>query len=124
MKIYAVTKGDYSDYHIVALTLDKKKAKEMAKLHTYKFKYKDDPKEYVDEAWVEEYEDGEELVLPTWRVWFSEGNVEQAEMSDFEWEDEAINESYVRVNAKDKESAIKIASEKRAMWLAEKEGIV
>lgn len=124
MKIYAVTKGAYSEYHIVALTLDKKKAEEMAKLHTYKYKNKTNKKEYVDEAWVDEYEDGEELVLPTWDVWFHDGNVNRAEMNDFEYKNEHISESHVRVNAKDKESAIKIACDKRAMWLAEKEGIV
>ena len=48
MKIYAITKGDYSDYHIIALTADKERAETLKKIY--------------DDEWnvarIEEYEDG------------------------------------------------------------------
>lgn len=50
MKLYAVTKGDYSNYHIITLTEDKKVAKEIAKMFSGREEY--------DKAKVEEYEDG------------------------------------------------------------------
>lgn len=55
MKIYAVTKGEYSDYHIIALTADKEAAQKIAKMFSY------GECDY-DQAQVEEYEDGEYLV--------------------------------------------------------------
>lgn len=49
MKLYAITKGDYSDYHICALTSSKSKAKKLKLLYSG---------QYYD-ARIEEYEDGE-----------------------------------------------------------------
>lgn len=49
MKIYAVTKGEYSDYHICALTTSAEKAEHLQKLFNEKY----------DEAKIETYEDGE-----------------------------------------------------------------
>ena len=37
MKFYVVTKGDYSNYHIVAITTDKKKAERLKELHKSKY---------------------------------------------------------------------------------------
>ena len=34
MKAYIITKGEYSDYHICAVTLDKDKAEQLKKLFT------------------------------------------------------------------------------------------
>lgn len=48
MKLYAVTKGDYSDYHIITLTASKDAAKKIAKRFSGTY-----------DAKVEEYEDGE-----------------------------------------------------------------
>ena len=44
MKLYAITDGEYSDYGIITLTADEKKAERLAKMLN---------------ANVEEYEDGE-----------------------------------------------------------------
>ena len=49
MKIYAITKGIYSDYHICALTVNKEKAEYLKKIYTDKW----------NEADIEIYEDGE-----------------------------------------------------------------
>lgn len=51
MKLYAVTKGEYSDYHIITLTADKEVAQKIAKRFTT------GECDY-DKAEVEEYEDG------------------------------------------------------------------
>ena len=50
MKVYAVTSGDYSDYHIVAITDDKEKAEALADLINKQDKYG------YDDACVEEYD--------------------------------------------------------------------
>lgn len=49
MKIYAITKGNYSDYHICRLTTDYEKAK----------RYKEAYSDKWGEAWIETYEDNE-----------------------------------------------------------------
>lgn len=49
MKIYAITKGDYSDYHICRLTTDYEKAK----------RYKEAYSDKWNEACIETYEDNE-----------------------------------------------------------------
>lgn len=57
MKIYAITQGDYSDYHICALTVNKNKAERLKEIYSDEY----------DEAEIEEYEDseaGEELRVP------------------------------------------------------------
>ena len=50
MKVYAVTSGDYSDYHIVAITDDKEKAEALAELINKQDEY------YDGSACVEEYD--------------------------------------------------------------------
>lgn len=39
MKAYVITEGDYSDYHIVGVTMDKNVAKTYCDLHTDKHKF-------------------------------------------------------------------------------------
>lgn len=50
MKIYVITAGEYSDYHIVAVTTDKEKADNFVKVHN------DSKRFYYDDAYVEEYD--------------------------------------------------------------------
>ena len=50
MKIYVITAGEYSDYHIVAVTKDKEKADNFVKVHN------DSKRFYYDDAYVEEYD--------------------------------------------------------------------
>ena len=54
--IYVVTKGDYPDYHIVAVTLDKGVAEKIAT----KFD------SHYDECRIEEYGDAEIMLKPAW----------------------------------------------------------
>lgn len=58
MKLYAVTKGEYSDYHIDALTTNRARAEFVAKKCSDKW----------NDAEVEEYEDREVVERPLWRV--------------------------------------------------------
>lgn len=123
MKIYVVTQGCYSDYHIITATTDEKLANEIAK------KFSDG----WDKARVEEYEDTEPYLKPIFFVRFDrQGKViaiyNKSKESIFY---KAINECdfdvyrniYVTVQADNEEHAIKIASEKRAEFLARKAGI-
>lgn len=125
MKIYVVTKGQYSDYHIVAATLDKEKAERMAKRFSDKW----------DECEVEEYEDGDIDFRPYWDVRFKKatsdivrcdalGSLDECYIHDLYTFDTDINRNLrVVVAADTSEEAIKIASEKRAEYLAKKEGV-
>jgi hypothetical protein len=125
-KIYVVTKGDYSDYHIVAATLDKNVAAAIAE----KFDG------WHDECRIEEYCDAEIMLKPAWIIYFDRsGNVESTTECDSSYQYSQIGEVhennsiygfyhiYVTVSADDLESAIKIAAEKRAKYLAEKLGL-
>ena len=58
MKIYVITKGEYSSYHIVGATTDEKLARKLQKIHNNKF----------CEARVETYEDSYEEMLPIYEV--------------------------------------------------------
>lgn len=129
MKIYVLTKGCYSDYHIVAVTTDLENAKKLAKRFTNNW----------EEVAIEEYEDLEYNDLPIWYVGFkSNGDVircTQQELNDdlsyrnlntfMEWVPEAdfLLCGRVYVAAETEEAAIKIAAEKRAEYLAKKEGV-
>lgn len=60
MKLYAVTKGDYSNYHIITLTQNRNTAKALAKRFS----------DAYDEAAVETWEDGQFLMGGSiYRVW-------------------------------------------------------
>ena len=63
-KLYAITRGDYSDYHICAITSDPERAKQLKLYYT----------NWHDEAEIEEYIDGDpnsgdcSNLRPIWRV--------------------------------------------------------
>lgn len=123
-KIYVVTKGTYSGYHIITATTDKKLANEIAKRFDGQFS--------ESRTRVETYENAEIYLKPIWIVYFdSFGNVDdiiRAEGADC-YQDvgnyDIIHSGlgYVYVQADNEEHAIKIASEKRAEFLARKTGI-
>lgn len=50
MKVYVITQGCYSDYHICAVTLDKDKAERLQKMYSAKDSY------YSDNTEIEEYD--------------------------------------------------------------------
>lgn len=120
-KIYVVTKGEYSDYHIITATTNKTLANQIRDKFNSRY----------DEAYVEVFEDAELLLKPCFFLRFDEkGNViESANRSDSEYYYDgscgidANGNFYISVATDDLESAIKIGAEKRAMCLAKKHGI-
>lgn len=125
MRIYIVTKGNYSDYHIIAATMDYNLAESIKK----KFD------SYYNGARIEVFEDAELMMKPIWSLKFDrEGNVQQCVCNDeyateYNYIDHGkcfkagfgVLEMYVA--ADDEESAIKIGREKRAQYLAQENGL-
>ena len=126
MKLYAVTKGDYSDYHIITLTADKKAAKEIAKMFS--------DGEY-DEAKVEEYEDGKIIVgKKLYFVRVVDGNVDDVaeDLSDYYLFDTFVFRGhmyhgkdmyYTHVLTDTAEKAAKIGKDRIMKYIAEKENL-
>ena len=130
MKIYVVMKGEYSDRHVVCVTLNKEVAEAMAKRFT---EYESEP------CYIDEFEDAAEFVETrnSYRVVFLEDGshkvTEMRDNDDYEWQkacDKVITEGgwdksiWVYCFANDAEHAFKIACDRRAKYLAEKEGII
>lgn len=84
MKIYAITKGCYSDYHICALTTSKEKAERLKAIYSNNYRWSS------GEAEIEEYEDGEGGDLRT--LWTCDEN--------------GLNPNVCPVNVDDKEEII------------------
>lgn len=126
MKIYVITKGEYSDYRICAVATDPEKADALAKFYSSKY----------DTAEVEEYdtEDAPDLTkgMNLFRICFSPAGdvVDIRDVLPEVWEDGEIREFkhepgfvYAVVQANTEEDAIKIGAERRAKYLAEKMGL-
>lgn len=122
-KVYVITAGCYSDYHICAVSLDPQKAEVLAKFYT---------EHGYDQAGIEEYDadyeyDRIESGCKMYSVTFDkQGCVEHLALDSvpmsenvFSWRGGVRAEVW----AKDEKAAVKIAAERRAMYLAEKEGI-
>ena len=112
MKIYAITKGEYSDYHICALTVSKEKAEKLKKLYSDRC-YK---------AHIEEYEDGEGEDIRALFIYRQFDNtVAVRDYDDNERVDiDLYGNIYAIVSAKDKEHARKKAQDMIAKYKAEK----
>lgn len=129
-KVYVITKGCYSDYHICAVTLDKEKAERLRKLFDGGG---------MDETEIEEWDTEQHVDLLSGRkpyfVLFRENGDVLSVTEDeycieyFEPKIFVFHHCYhgdvlkTAVYADNREAAIKIAAEKRAKYLAEKEGI-
>ena len=119
MKVYVIQKGQYSDRTIVGVTETEEEAKEV--VHAID-----------DDAWITEYDTKQfkthliRFVVEE-RTWY-DGNW-YAEYDQYDLYKEykesccAYDNTYV-VYAESKDTAIKIAQDIRAQYLAEKEGIV
>ena len=121
MKIYVVTKGCYSDYHIITATTDETLANKI------RDKFNGGG---WDEAQVEVFEDAEIFLKPCYFIRFdSKGNVIQMKeiFSSYSYEQDCgidVNGNfYSSVVADNEEAAIKIGAERRAMCLAQKNGL-
>lgn len=127
MKIYVVTRGFNSDYHIIAATLDEERAKIL--------KDKFDGDCSWNKTRIEVYEDSEEIVKPLWEVFFNDkGEVDDICQNTSSYSYGAIRnfepqyynklrKLHINVFADTTEAAVKIAAEKRAQYLAEKNGL-
>ena len=121
MKIYVVTEGCYDDYHIITATTDKKLAYQIEE----KFNAISS-----DVIYVEIFEDAEIFMKSCYFMRFDKGgNViefkEQKESylyNENDGEDSQGN-FYVSVITDNEEKAIKIGAERRAMRLAQKNGL-
>lgn len=124
-KIYVVTKGSYSDYHIITATTDEKLAYEIAKKFSDKY----------EEAKVEIYENAEIMLKPLYGVEFDKNGdiLSVRDCSDSSWAYSSCNtyhsdifygRGFIYVIADNADHAVKIANEKRAEYLAKKAGIV
>lgn len=129
-KFYAVTAGDYSDYHIVAITDEKEKAERIKYLYErcsgcYNGCY--------EEANIEEYCDTMQDGLARYSVCiYSSGSLWVKINFDTLMESQrdinmvkknSCGSYFVDVKAKDKDHAIKIASDLIAQYKAQENGI-
>jgi hypothetical protein len=126
MKVYVITKGEYSDYHICAVTLDEKKAERLAKIHTDSWDKAD-----VEEWDTEEHQDllngRVPYIVKFWKGVQNNTTVDRytGNRADFKpgtFLDGSCDE--VKLYATDAEAAIKIAAEHRFYHMAQVEGII
>ena len=124
MKVYVITEGSYSDYHIVCVTLDKKIAKEFCKLHTDKKDYRVFNLEEYDTDTMQLLHDGLSVFSvkmkgeKVWAVKCDEDDFHYwlDELNDVSWwcpqkAGESERVYLVHVLAKDDAHAIKIATD-------------
>ena len=120
MKLYAVTEGAYSDYHIVTLQADEAKAYKIAAVLSGNGDVYD----------VEEFEsdDWEEDPRPVWSVYIEKGQVILNSVSKtestVEWSKTwPFGRTVTYVKAKTAEQAVKILQDRLAEEKARKEGL-
>lgn len=124
---YAVTDGDYSDYHIIAITDNKERAENIKKLYSSKY----------SEPMIEEFFDGEAKNEALYNVLYNTDGSYNVTLQTFDKEyssdinivRENVSNNHwwkyqVFVIAKDENHAIKIAQDLWAEHKAKKEGIV
>ena len=124
MKLYAVTKGDYSDYHIITLTASKDAAKKIAKRFCGTY-----------DAKVEEYEDGEIILgKELYFVRMVDGNIDDVteDGSEYNLFDTSVYHGniwggkpiyYTHVLTDSAEKAAKIGKDRIMKYIAKKEGL-
>ena len=118
-KVYVITKGIYSDYRICAVASNKKTAEHLRKYFSG---------QYSGDAKIEVYDLNEKIedIRCMYRVEFRKGEVVSVEPEEYE-NRETISDgpiyTAIYVKAMDAEHAIKIAEDRRAEYLAKKEGV-
>lgn len=124
-KVYVITKGAYSDYHICAVAATKEIAEKLQKIYS---------EDSWNDAIIEEYDlnGARDDVRVFYDVTFKDDRVsacfnEYGEKESIyffkgnKWQSDCM---IVCVKARDEDHAIKIAQDRRAEYLAKKEGIV
>lgn len=127
MKAYVVMQGEYSDVHVVTVTLDKEKAEKLAKYHS----------SFENEAWVDDFEIDEtpdsklDNIIPVYYViiqrdgsstvkhYYSSTPVDPM----YRITDDRNMIFSGHIMAKDAAHALKIARDQRAKMLAEALGL-
>lgn len=125
MKVYIITKGEYSDYHICAVATDKEKAEALRE------KFSD----HYDNAEIEEYDTDDYGEILRYKslyfcAYYNNSDdivVERNQCWDYPFNDYKVRETkyglMVYVNADDYEMALKKASDKFAQYRAEVLGL-
>lgn len=129
MKVYVITKGVYSDYHICGVAVDREIAEKLVPLFSDK----------LYDAHIEEYDTDRPLQclagrFPFTVYFYRDGDViAYNKMESNEFQENIIKsyddnenryvEMFVSVVATNSTHAIKIACDKRAQYLAEKAGV-
>lgn len=130
MKVYVITRGEYSDYHICGVTLEKEKAKQVAEMM-----HKNSDMYVYREIYIEEYEtDMFDAFLrggKAWHVWYKHSGELHAKLYSDSYVDyvdynEVTENHYskryeVYVVAKDEEHAKKIGKDLIMQYIAEME---
>lgn len=125
-KVYIITKGAYSDYHICAVAATKEIAEKLRKIYSDEYSWAD--------ARIEEYDlnEAKDDVRVFYDVTFADGKVsacfneygERESIQFFKGNKWQSDRLIVSVRARDEDHAIKIAQDRRAEYLAKKEGVV
>lgn len=127
MKVYVITRGSYSEYHICAVTTDPEEAEKLAKIYSDRY----------DTAEVEEYDTEEHQDWLCGRVpyevifWRSHQTPHLSLLAPSAAFTPGVKvdprlgsvEMKVLLYAPDAETALKIAQDKRAEYLAQQAGI-
>lgn len=129
MKVYVITKGSYSDYHICGVVTDQEAAEKLVKLYS----------DSHDDAEIEVFDTDRPLSYLTGRLPFKvyfynaggchafscieDEDFKNNEITVFDHRPPYGSEMAVTVTTTDETHAIKIACDMRAQYLAEKAGI-
>lgn len=126
MKVYAITKGCYSDYHICCIVTTKEQADRAVALYSDRY----------DKAEIEEYDTNDILTIEDgvsrWDATYDPDTKTICLISKFDGEPllhgtdiwKTISGKYsILVNARNREHALKVASDAIAKYMAEQEGL-
>ena len=127
-KFYAVTKGIYSEYHIITITDNKENADRIAAAYDADIEeYEDNIVDPVGIWWVQrnEYKNGktEWIASASDETCYGEDDVKRHPMTGNSSFGEAKSYWAVYVFAKDRSHAIKTGQDRYVQWKAEQEGI-
>lgn len=136
MKVYVITQGCYSDYHICAVATDEEKAKLLKKYYSCR----------DDIAEIEEYDTEEEhkgleaasRLMPVYLVIIKMNRDTSVNIVDYDGNDNYVNSFkleevngsniwsgafFATIKAEDEDKALKIAWDQRAKMVAERFGL-
>jgi hypothetical protein len=127
--VYVVTSGKWSNYGIVGVFSDHETAERYVARHNLGMDDDAYGAARVETYQMDELRELAETSLRYWSFWFDDGGGVVREMSALDG-DEVISLQgiareilYVTVRAADRDTALKVAAERRAVYLAEREGI-